>query len=141
MLAADQEPHLVDIHVGARVRMRRKALGLTQTQLADSVGITFQQLQKYERGANRVSASKLYGMAVTLQISVAWFFEGMPPMNGTGGTDQRVQAVRRFMATEEGVELASLVPQLPMAQRLQILALAKTLSLDANDNGLEEAAG
>jgi transcriptional regulator with XRE-family HTH domain len=140
MLAADQEPHLVDIHVGARIRMRRKAQGLTQTQLADSVGITFQQLQKYERGTNRVSASKLYGMAVTLQISVAWFFEGMPSMNGPGQTDQRVQAVRRFMATEEGVELASLVPQLPMAQRLQILALAKTLSLDANDNGPEEAA-
>jgi transcriptional regulator with XRE-family HTH domain len=140
MLAADQEPHLVDIHVGARIRMRRKAQGLTQTQLADSVGITFQQLQKYERGTNRVSASKLYGMAVTLQISVAWFFEGMPSMGGAGQTDQRVQAVRRFMATEEGVELASLVPQLPMAQRLQILALAKTLSLDANDNGPEEAA-
>ena len=112
--------------------MRRKALGLSQTQLADSVGITFQQLQKYERGANRVSASKLYGMAVTLQASVAWFFEGMPP-EAEGETDQRTQAVRRFMATEEGVELASLVPQLPMAQRLQILALARTLSVDSDD--------
>ena len=133
MLAPDQEPHLVDIHVGARIRMRRKSLGLSQTQLADSVGITFQQLQKYERGANRVSASKLYGMAVTLQASVAWFFEGMPP-EAEGETDQRTQAVRRFMATEEGVELASLVPQLPMAQRLQILALAKTLSVDNDDD-------
>jgi transcriptional regulator with XRE-family HTH domain len=126
-LTADQEPHLVDIHVGARIRMRRKAMGLSQTQLADSVGITFQQLQKYERGTNRVSASKLYGMAVTLQASVAWFFEAMPPE--AGDDDQRAQAVRRFMATEEGVELASLVPQLPMAQRLQILALAKSLSV------------
>ena len=132
-MAADQEPHLVDIHVGARVRMRRKSLGLSQTQLADSVGITFQQLQKYERGANRVSASKLYGMAVTLQTSVSWFFEGMPSMEGPGGTDQRTRAVRRFMATEEGVELASLVPQLPMAQRLQILALARTLSVNTDD--------
>jgi transcriptional regulator with XRE-family HTH domain len=137
---ADQEPHLVDIHVGARVRMRRKAMGLSQTQLADSVGITFQQLQKYERGSNRVSASKLYGMAVTLQTSVAWFFEGMPPMDGDGAVDQRVQAVRRFMATEEGVELASLVPQLPLAQRLQILALAKTLSVDDDDEPNASAA-
>ena len=133
MLAADQEPHLVDIHVGGRIRMRRKALGLSQTQLADSVGITFQQLQKYERGTNRVSASKLYGMAVTLQTSVAWFFEGMPPLEADDG-DRRAMAVRRFMATEEGVELASLVPQLPLAQRLQILALAKTLSADEDDD-------
>jgi transcriptional regulator with XRE-family HTH domain len=137
MLAADQEPHLVDIHVGARIRMRRKSMGLSQTQLADSVGITFQQLQKYERGSNRVSASKLYGMAVTLQTSVAWFFEGMTVLDGAGEGDKVTLAVRRFMATEEGVELASLVPQLPMAQRLQILALAKTLSLDTNDNGAD----
>lgn len=114
--------------------MRRKAMRLSQTQLADSVGITFQQLQKYERGTNRVSASKLYGMAVTLQTSVAWFFEGMPPMEGPDESDRRAMAVHRFMATEEGVELASLVPQLPMAQRLQILALAKTLSVDADDD-------
>lgn len=140
MLTADQEPHLVDIHVGARIRMRRKSMGLSQTQLADSVGITFQQLQKYERGANRVSASKLYGMAVTLQTSVAWFFEGMPPLDSVVDGDKRTMAVRRFMATEEGVELASLVPQLPLSQRLQILALAKTLSLDINDNGSDEAA-
>jgi transcriptional regulator with XRE-family HTH domain len=137
MLAADQEPHLVDIHVGARIRMRRKSMGLSQTQLADSVGITFQQLQKYERGSNRVSASKLYGMAVTLQTSVAWFFEGMTVLDAAGDGDKVTLAVRRFMATEEGVELASLVPQLPMAQRLQILALAKTLSLDTNDNGAD----
>jgi transcriptional regulator with XRE-family HTH domain len=134
-LTADQEPHLVDIHVGARIRMRRKSMGLSQTQLADSVGITFQQLQKYERGANRVSASKLYGMAVTLQTSVAWFFEGMPPLESEGDGDKRTLAVRRFMATEEGVELASLVPQLPLSQRLQILALAKTLSVETDDNG------
>jgi transcriptional regulator with XRE-family HTH domain len=139
-LAADQEPHLVDIHVGARIRMRRKSMGLSQTQLADSVGITFQQLQKYERGTNRVSASKLYGMAVTLQTSVAWFFEGMPP-EADGAGDQRTQAVRRFMATEEGVELASLVPQLPPAQRRQILALARTLSSDADDEPAGGAAG
>jgi transcriptional regulator with XRE-family HTH domain len=136
MLAADQEPHLVDIHVGARIRMRRKSMGLSQTQLADSVGITFQQLQKYERGANRVSASKLYGMAVTLQTSVAWFFEGMSALDTAGESDKRTLAVRRFMATEEGVELASLVPQLPMAQRLQILALAKTLSVEDDEQAV-----
>lgn len=114
------------------MRMRRKALGMSQTQLAESVGITFQQLQKYERGLNRVSASKLYGLAVTLQTSVAWFFEGMPDLEGAGGEldERRVDAMRRFMASEEGLVLASLIPRLPLAQQRQILALAKTLSMD-----------
>jgi transcriptional regulator with XRE-family HTH domain len=130
-LAADQEPHLVDIHVGARMRMRRKAMGLSQTQLAESVGITFQQLQKYERGANRVSASKLYGMAVTLQTSVAWFFDGLSPDLGglADPTDERrTRALQRFMLSSEGIELATLFPQVPEKQRRQILALARTLS-------------
>ncbi|CAN5315105.1 helix-turn-helix domain-containing protein [soil metagenome] len=108
--------------------MRRKAMGLSQTQLADSVGITFQQLQKYERGANRVSASKLYGMAVTLQTSVAWFFDGMSALeDANASADPRAKAVQRFMASEEGVELATLVPRLPAHQRRQVLALAKIL--------------
>jgi transcriptional regulator with XRE-family HTH domain len=108
--------------------MRRKAMGLSQTQLADSVGITFQQLQKYERGANRVSASKLYGMAVTLQTSVAWFFDGMSALeDANASADPRTKAVQRFMASEEGVELATLVPRLPAHQRRQVLALAKIL--------------
>jgi len=108
--------------------MRRKAMGLSQTQLADSVGITFQQLQKYERGANRVSASKLYGMAVTLQTSVSWFFDGMSAVeDANASADPRAKAVQRFMASEEGVELATLVPRLPLHQRRQILAMAKIL--------------
>jgi transcriptional regulator with XRE-family HTH domain len=134
-LTADQEPHLVDIHVGARIRMRRKAMGLSQTQLADSVGITFQQLQKYERGANRVSASKLYGMAVTLQTSVSWFFDGMAALEGAGDPgEQQTRAVQRFMASEEGVELATLIPRLPVHQRRQVLALAKILSSQGADD-------
>ena len=110
-------------------------MGLTQTQLADSVGITFQQLQKYERGANRVSASKLYGMAVTLQTSVAWFFDGMLALEDSASADPRTRTVQRFMASEEGVELATLVPRLPTHQRRQVLALAKILceSEDAED--------
>jgi transcriptional regulator with XRE-family HTH domain len=122
--------------------MRRKAMGLSQTQLAESVGITFQQLQKYERGANRVSASKLYGMAVTLQTSVSWFFEGMPSLDSTGdaAADQHTRSVQRFMASEEGVELATLIPRLPAHQRRQVLALAKILSADdGQDDAVQEA--
>jgi len=122
--------------------MRRKAMGLSQTQLADSVGITFQQLQKYERGANRVSASKLYGMAVTLQTSVAWFFDGMSALeDANAAADPRTRSVQRFMASEEGVELATLMPRLPAHQRRQVLALAKILCAgeDEDEDGIQAA--
>jgi transcriptional regulator with XRE-family HTH domain len=115
------------------VRARRKALGLSQTQLADSVRITFQQLQKYERGANRVSASKLYGIALTLQTSVAWFFEGLVVLDDEAATgdpavdERRLQIMQRFMASPEGVELATLLLQLPGSQRRQIVSLVKAL--------------
>ena len=69
--------HPVDLYVGARLRIRRKVLGLSQTQLAEALGITFQQIQKYERGANRISASKLYEAARLLQSPVSYFFEGL----------------------------------------------------------------
>jgi transcriptional regulator with XRE-family HTH domain len=72
-----RHPNPVDLHVGGRVRMRRKLLGMSQEHLADALGLTFQQVQKYERGANRVSASKLYDMAKTLQVPVAFFFDGL----------------------------------------------------------------
>jgi transcriptional regulator with XRE-family HTH domain len=141
-LTAEQEPHLVDIHVGARVRMRRKAMGLSQTQLAESIGITFQQMQKYERGANRVSASKLYGIATTLQASVAWFFEGLSADLMSAGEDpanyaQRTKALQRFVLSGEGMELASLFPRVPAHQRRQILALARALG-DPGDESDEE---
>jgi transcriptional regulator with XRE-family HTH domain len=139
-LTQDQEPHLVDIHVGARLRLRRKAMGLSQTQLADSVGITFQQLQKYERGANRVSASKLYGMAVTLQTSVAWFFDGLTLDLRHATADEltderRTKAMQHFMMSSEGLELATLFPRIPEHQRRHILALAKTLSEGGGGEG------
>jgi transcriptional regulator with XRE-family HTH domain len=141
-LTAEQEPHLVDIHVGARVRMRRKAMGLSQTQLAESIGITFQQMQKYERGANRVSASKLYGIATTLQTSVAWFFEGLSADLMSEGEDpanyaQRTKALQRFVLSGEGMELATLFPRVPANQRRQILALARALGDPGDDSDAE----
>ena len=73
------KPHPVDVHVGARVRLRRTLLGMTQTDLADALGLTFQQVQKYERGTNRISASRLYDMCRVLDVTVEFFFEDMPP--------------------------------------------------------------
>ena len=70
--------HPVDVHAGERVRQRRKVLGLTQTNLGDAIGLTFQQVQKYERGANRIGAGRLCDLARVLDVSIDYFFEDMP---------------------------------------------------------------
>lgn len=67
------------MHVGSRIRLRRRLLGLSQTNLGDAVGLTFQQIQKYENGANRVGASRIYRLATVLNVPVAFFFDAMPP--------------------------------------------------------------
>ncbi len=72
------EPDPVDIHVGCRLRLRRTLLGFSQTQLASAVGLTFQQVQKYESGANRISASRLYHLAEALDVPVSFFFDDLP---------------------------------------------------------------
>ena len=71
-------PNPIDIHVGARLRLRRTLLGLSQEKLGEAVGITFQQLQKYERGSNRISASRLFNLSQVLGVAVSYFFEDMP---------------------------------------------------------------
>jgi len=73
----EEAPNPVDVHVGRRVRLRRKELGVSQAWLADRLGLTFQQVQKYERGANRISASKLYQIASVLEVPITYFFEGL----------------------------------------------------------------
>lgn len=80
------KPNPVDIHVGSRVRLRRTLLGLSQEKLGEAVGLTFQQIQKYERGANRIGASRLYHLSRVLDVPVSFFFEEMPPeVAGKGG--------------------------------------------------------
>ena len=71
-------PHPVDIHVGGRVRLRRALLGMNQGKLAEALGLAFQQVQKYERGANRISSSKLYHLSQILDVPVSFFFDDMP---------------------------------------------------------------
>src|SRR5260221_14706294 len=78
MLMGKKGPNPVDKHVGSRVRMRRLMLGMSQGKLADGLGLTFQQVQKYEKGANRIGASRLHHVASILQVPVPFFFEGLP---------------------------------------------------------------
>jgi|AGTN01.2.fsa_nt_gi Predicted transcriptional regulators len=74
----DGEPNPVDLHVGSRLRLRRTLLGLSQEELGGAMGLTFQQIQKYERGANRISASRLFDLSRVLSVPVSFFFEDMP---------------------------------------------------------------
>ena len=78
-------PSLIDLHVGMRLRQRRSLLGISQEKLGEGVGITFQQIQKYERGSNRISASRLYQFSIILGVSVSYFFDEMPDGPETEG--------------------------------------------------------
>ncbi len=78
-------PNPIDIHVGARVRLRRNLLGLTLMTLAKAVGVTYQQLQKYERGANRIGASRLFNLSRVLDVPISYFFEDLSPAAAGGG--------------------------------------------------------
>ena len=127
--ASLRKPSPVDAHVGARIRLRRKLLGLSQQDLAHRLGLTFQQVQKYERGVNRVSASKLYQTAQVLQASVTHFFEGLDGQGDAEHTPANESAVTAFLMTTEGLELASLFPRIPKGRmRHQVLELVRTLA-------------
>jgi transcriptional regulator with XRE-family HTH domain len=98
----------VDKHVGGRVRMRRLVLAMSQETLGDALGLTFQQVQKYEKGTNRIGASRLHQISHILQVPVAFFFEGAPNLHGS--TDRMKEApspsyVSDFLATPEGLLL------------------------------------
>ena len=91
--ASRDGPHPVDIHVGARIRMRRPLLGMSQEKLGEALVLTFQQVQKYESGANRVSASRLHEISRILDVPIAWFFEDMDAE--TAAATSRVQPGKR----------------------------------------------
>lgn len=114
--------HPVDAHVGKRIRHRRWMVGMTQQQLADRVGIKFQQIQKYETGMNRVSASRLWDIADTLGVQISFFFEGLSESDTptTGQSD--------LMADKEALELVRSYYAIPEAQRRRLFDLARVLS-------------
>jgi len=129
----DAGPNPVDRHVGLRIRLRRKELGVSQEKLADSIGLTFQQVQKYERAANRVSASKLWEVARALNTNIAYFYEGLP---AEGSAQSRNAAgLEDFLLTSEGIELVRYFPQIPRSGvRRQILELVRTMASEPDDS-------
>ncbi len=103
------DPRPVDVHVGGRVRVRRTLLGLSQEKLGAAVGLTFQQIQKYERGANRIGASRLFELSRILDVPISFFFEGIAPggKRGRAGlSDQDQESLKRDpLARRETLEL------------------------------------
>jgi transcriptional regulator with XRE-family HTH domain len=105
---AKKAPNPIDRHVGSRVRMRRMMLSMSQEKLGDALGLTFQQVQKYEKGTNRIGASRLQQISLVLQVPVAFFFEGAPILNPQqNGLEEAPSPayVADFLATSDGLAL------------------------------------
>jgi len=105
---AKKAPNPIDKHVGSRVRMRRMMLGMSQEKLGDALGLTFQQVQKYEKGTNRIGASRLQQISLILQVPVSFFFEGAPPPAGGPqglGEAPSPAYVTDFLASNDGLAL------------------------------------
>jgi transcriptional regulator with XRE-family HTH domain len=129
--AAKQSANLIDRHVGSRVRMRRLMLGLSQTALAQALGITFQQVQKYEKGTNRISASRLQQISNFLQAPVPFFFDGLPgPTQAAKRAGPKIPPnVSDFLATSDGVSLVKAYTQIKSRNfRRAILDLVEELA-------------
>jgi transcriptional regulator with XRE-family HTH domain len=135
-VAPKKNPNPIDKHVGSRVRMRRLMVNMSQERLGEALGITFQQVQKYEKGANRIGASRLQQISRILGVPVEFFFEGAPttefaPVAGFGEMPQP-SLVSDFLATSEGVQLTRAFVRIRDPQvRRRLVDLVEALASDA----------
>lgn len=126
-------PNPIDRHVGSRVRMRRMMLSMSQEKLGDALGLTFQQVQKYEKGANRIGASRLQQIARILQVPVSFFFDGAPAQPGerTGSSEEAPSPsyVADFLATSDGLALTKAFVRIKDAKlRRRIVDLVREIA-------------
>jgi transcriptional regulator with XRE-family HTH domain len=134
-MTVQKSPDPTDRHVGSRVRMRRLMLGVTQTELGGALGLTFQQVQKYESGRNRISAGRLQQISQILKVSVPFFFEGAPNLRAAGGMKEAPSAdyVSDFLAKFDGKSLAKSFMQIKRGNlRRCIVKLVEEIA-DATD--------
>lgn len=131
-------PNPIDVHVGSRIRLRRTMLGMSQEKLGESLGITFQQVQKYEKGTNRVGASRLQNIANMLNVPVSFFFEDAPGednMAADGMAESSTSFVVNFLSSSEGLQLNRAFVKIQDAKvRRRIIDLVKTLAEDIDDS-------
>jgi transcriptional regulator with XRE-family HTH domain len=129
---AKKTPNPIDKHVGSRVRMRRMMLSMSQEKLGDALGLTFQQVQKYEKGTNRIGASRLQQISNILQVPVAFFFEGAPNVQGHGDGMKDAPSpayVSDFLATSEGLALTRAFTRIKEAKlRRRIVDLVEEIA-------------
>jgi len=134
-------PNPIDKHVGSRVRMRRMMLGMSQEKLGDALALTFQQVQKYEKGTNRIGASRLQQISQILQVPVAFFFEGAPHLSEGGFKEGAEGApsptyVSEFLATSDGLALTKAFMRIPDAKlRRRIVDLVQQIAGEDTDGG------
>jgi transcriptional regulator with XRE-family HTH domain len=132
----ERQPNPIDIHVGGRVRMRRILMGMSQEKLGEEIGLTFQQIQKYEKGSNRISASRLYQISRILNVPVQYFFEDVPDsarnQTNSGNGDRERGATREiidFISSAEGLQMNKAFAEIgdPVVRR-KLVELLKTLA-------------
>ncbi len=116
----------IDLHLGKRLRRRRRLLGLTQQQLADAVGVRFQQIQKYECGANRISAARLWRLSEALEVPVGYFYDGLSATESRDMAQERAEG-GEILARKETLDLIRAYYQLGERPRRRLLDLAKSL--------------
>src|SRR5579862_8005883 len=102
----------IDKHVGARVRVRRMTLTMSQSKLGEALGLTFQQIQKYEKGVNRIGAGRLQAIAAILKVPVGYFFEGAPQLSSSKHKEPAPDYVKEFFATQDGLALTTAFTQI-----------------------------
>ena len=125
-----KRPNPTDVYVGSRVRMRRKMLGLSQEKLGDKLGITFQQIQKYEKGTNRVGASRLQAMATAMEVPVSYFFPDTGQAQG-GLQEEGAAFMMDFMSTSEGLELSRAFTRIRSPKvRRKVVELVRAMAED-----------
>ncbi len=121
-------PHPVDRHVGRRVCEKRLALGYNQSDLGRALGLTFQQIQKYEKGTNRVSASKLWDIARFFKVDIGYFFDGLAGSSVPGMAEEGTAFEHEHPATRYTIEIGRLAPQLSTRQQKLALDLIRDMA-------------
>jgi transcriptional regulator with XRE-family HTH domain len=129
----------IDVLVGKRIRARRHALGISQTELGDAIGVKFQQIQKYETGANRVSASRLWAVAEKLGVDVVYFFEGIRRSDDEQTVGVEPEDQMAFLSDRDAIEMMELYRKLPQTQRSAVLAFMRSMAIDAHKGNLSVA--
>lgn len=145
-MVSKRAPNPVDVHVGTRMRMRRMMLSVSQEKLGEALGVSFQQIQKYEKGTNRIGAGRLQDIATHLEVPISYFYDDMPGSERTDGfSEVGVSYVSDLLVLPEGMELTRAFLQIKDANvRRRIVELVKSISLqegDVVDGGKKEAAG